>query len=343
MGRKTVYNKNLVTDEKWEKVNEENKDLLEEFIEYKRSTSKSEETIKQYESMLKIFFVWVMEKAKNKHFTEVNKRDYIKFQGYCLNDLKHSSNRIRTIRSSISSLGIFIENILDEDYPDFKNLILKIEPPVKTPVREKTVLSFAQCEETADKLVEKGKIQLACFMMVACYSGLRKQELTRLLVKDFTTNINMALGNSFYKTTPIKVKGHGNRTEPKYVWNKCDKWLKLWLQYREENDIECEYLFCRKDKDSYKQLLVASANSFASTLSKEFDCPIYCHSFRHLIVSELERAGLPMTVAQFLLGHSNLSVTELYNDVSKDESLEQFADFFSGKVDSIEKKGIGDL
>jgi hypothetical protein len=66
-------------------------------------------------------------------------------------------------------------------------------------------------------------------------------------------------------------------------------------------------------------------------------------SFGHLIVSELERVGLPMIVAQFLLGHSNLSVTELYNDVSKDESMEQFGDFFSGKVSEVKKRGLGDL
>ncbi|MGL5049884.1 MAG: tyrosine-type recombinase/integrase [Fusobacteriaceae bacterium] len=343
MTRKTVYNKNLVTSEKWSLVNEENKELLQEFLDYKRSTSKSEGTLLQYEAMLRIFFVWVSEKAKNKHFTEITKRDFIRFQGYCLTDLGHSSNRIRTVRSSISSLGIFVENILDDEYPTFKSLINKIEPPVKSPVREKTILSFEECEKIADDLVERGKIQMACFMMVASYSGLRKQELTRLLVKDFTTNVNMALGNSFYKTTPIKVKGHGLRVESKYVWNKCDKWLKLWLDYRLEKGIECEYLFVRRVKDEWLQSTVSTANGFANRLTAEFGVPIYCHSFRHLLVSELERSGLPMTVAQFLLGHGNLSVTELYNDVPKDEALEQFGDFFRGDVKTVKKKSLGDL
>lgn len=344
MTRKTVYNANLVTEEKWKQVLQENKDLLEEFLEYKRSTGKSEETIYQYSSMLKVFFVWLLENAKNKFFVDITKRDLIKFQGYCLNTLGHSPNRIRTMRSAISSISLYIEGILDEDYPNFRNIVNKIEAPVKVPVREKTILTFKECEEVADRLLEDGKVQLACFMMVACYSGLRKQELTRLLVKDFTTNIKMALGNSFYKTSPIKVKGHGNRVEPKYVWNKADKYLKAWLEYREEKGIECEYLFCRKTEKGYDKLLVSTVNSFASTLTKEFGIPIYCHNFRHVICSELERCGLPMTVAQFLLGHSNLSVTEIYNDVPKDESMEQFADFFSGKVDKIEnKKSLSDL
>lgn len=343
MSRKTVYNKNLVTPEKWEAVNEENKELMEEFLDSKKASKKSEGTITQYRATLKIFFVWVMENAKNKHFTEVTKRDYIKFQGYLVNTLGSSPKRIRTIRSSISSLGIFVENILDEDFPDFKNLILKTEVPPNVAVREKTVLSFKECEEVADRLLDKGKVQLACFMMVACYSGLRKSELTRLLVKDFTTNINMALGDSFYKTSPIKVKGHGERKESKYLWNKADKWLKAWLKYREENNIDCEYLFCRKEGEVWSQMLLATTNSFAQSLDKEFDAPIYMHNFRHLLCSELVRAGLPLDVPKMLLGHSNVAVTSIYSDVAEEDTMGQYEAFFKGEVNTVEKKGLGDL
>ncbi|MGL6024128.1 MAG: site-specific integrase, partial [Cetobacterium sp.] len=157
-------------------------------------------------------------------------------------------------------------------------------------------------------------------------------------------NPTMALGDSFYKTSPIKVKGHGERKENKYVWNKCDKWLNLWLDERVKDGIECDYLFCRKEENGgWEQILITTANSYAKTLSLEFNFPVYLHSLRHLLVSELERAGLPMTVSQFLLGHSNLSVTELYNDVPKDEALGQFNDFFSGKTTDVTKKGLGDL
>ena len=340
--RKTVYN-HIVSEDLWQQVNEENKSLLTEFLDYKRNTGKSEETIYQYQSQLKIFFVWLLEHAKNKEFIEINKRDIIKFQGYCLNTLGHSPARVRSMRSAISSLSQYVESMLDDVYPDFKNIVNKIEAPPLQPVREKTVLTFKECEEVADKLLKENRCQLACFMMVACYSGLRKQELTRLLVKDFTTDIKMALGSSFYKTTPIKVKGHGNRVEPKYVWNKVDKYLNAWLKQRKEEGIECEYLFCRKVEDRYEKMLVSTVNSFAQSLTREFGIPIYCHNFRHTLCSELERCGLPLTVAQFLLGHSNLAVTEIYNDVPKDESMEQFSDFFQGKVKKLSKKDIGNL
>lgn len=343
MSRKTVYNKNLVTPEKWEAVNEENKELLEEFLNYLSSVGRSKETILQYENDLRIFFVWFMEKCKNKHFTEIKKREVANFQGWMLNDCGMSSSRIRRMRSSLSSISNFIESVLDDEYEDFRNIINKIEAPVKNPVREKTIITFEECETVANKLLEDGNIQLACYLTVACYSGLRKQELTRLLVKDFTTNVNMQLGDSFYKTSPIKVKGRGNKTMEKYVWNKCDKWLKLWLEYREENKIECEYLFCRKTEDGYKQILVATANSYATTLSRYFGRVYYNHCTRHALATELTRAGLPIDVIQFLLSHQSAETSKLYIDISDSENMEQFSDFFSGKNTEITKKGLGDL
>ena len=47
MSRGKTYNL-IVTDELWEQVEQENKDLLNEFIEYKTSTDKSLNTIYQY-------------------------------------------------------------------------------------------------------------------------------------------------------------------------------------------------------------------------------------------------------------------------------------------------------
>jgi hypothetical protein len=45
MGRTTVYNSGLVTDEKWEQVSEENKYLLKEFNDYLKAADKSPQTI----------------------------------------------------------------------------------------------------------------------------------------------------------------------------------------------------------------------------------------------------------------------------------------------------------
>ena len=316
---------------------------MQGFLEYLSSVGRSKETISQYKNDLKIAFVYLLNNCKNKSFIDIKKRDIIKFQSFLLNNCGMSSARIKRLRCSLSSMSNYIENFLDDEYEDFRNIINKIEAPTLVPVREKTIITFEDCERVADSLIEDGNYQLACYITVSCYSGLRKKELTRLLVKDFTTDIHMTLGNSFYKTSPIKVKGKGNRVQEKYVWNKCDKWLKLWLEYRKKNNIECEYLFCREINGQYKQLATTTLDSFATRLKKYFKCDFYNHSTRHTLASELTRAGLPIEVIQFLLGHRSSETSKLYIDISDDENMEQFADFFSGKVDNYNKKSLSNL
>ena len=344
MSRKTVYN-NLVTQKEWEQVNEDNKDLMTEFLEYLGSVGRSKETILQYENDLKISFVWLLNNCKNKHFTEIKKRDIIKFQGFLLNTCGMSSARIRRLRSTLSSLSNYIETFLDDEYEDFRNIINKIEAPVLQPVREKTIVTFEDCERVAQQLIDKGDYQLACILAFACYSGLRKQELTRLLIKDFTTDKKMELGGGFYKTTPIRVKGRGNRTESKYIWNKVDKYLNLWLKHREKLDINCEYLFCRKINNKWDKLLVSTMNSYAEKLSKLFGNSTYWHQFRHTYPTMLTKAGIPLEVCKILLGHSTLEMSQRYIDIDETDTLSNFENFFNNKIDKVYKstKSLNDL
>lgn len=339
--RKTVYN-NIVSEEKWQQVNEENKELLIEFLDYKRNTGKSDETIYQYQSQLKIFFVWSLEHAKNKEFIDINKRDIIKFQGYCLNTLKHSPARVRSIRSAISSLSIYIENILDDVYPNFRNIVNLVEAPKLVHVRQKSIITFENVERACEQLLREQKYQLCAYLAVAVYSGLRKQELTRLLYNDFTVDKKIIYG-AFYETSPIKIKGDINRKESKLVWNKCDKYLNEWLKYREENNIVCDYLFCRENNDKYSKMLVGTANSFATTLKRYFTVPFYTHSLRHSLATELLRNGIPIEVVKVILSHNSTETTAIYDDRDKNEALSSFENFFNGTDITIEKKGLGEL
>ena len=113
MARSTVYN-SIVNDEEWDLVNQDNKDLLEEFVEYCESTDKSELTVINYVSDIKICFIWNLKFNKNIPFVDFNKRTFMKYQNYLLNTLNLSSSRVRRLRSSISSMSNFIENMLDD-------------------------------------------------------------------------------------------------------------------------------------------------------------------------------------------------------------------------------------
>ena len=133
MSRKTnrVLNAN---EEILGKINEDNKQLMDDFIEYLVTTDHSPKTLRVYKSNLNIIMCWLCERAKNKCFVDMTKRDLINMQNYMVrNGL--SSSRINNLRSTMSSLSNYIETILDDEFPDFRNIIGNIPPSPKNYVR----------------------------------------------------------------------------------------------------------------------------------------------------------------------------------------------------------------
>ena len=71
-----VYNR-IYTKEKWEQVNNYNKELMEDFINYLESTDHAKTSLKVYKNNMEIFFVYLLKHAKNKDFVNIKKRDII--------------------------------------------------------------------------------------------------------------------------------------------------------------------------------------------------------------------------------------------------------------------------
>lgn len=328
MGRTTVYNSGLVTDEKWEQVSEENKYLLKEFNDYLKAADKSPQTIYQYNSQLKIVFVWLLENCNNKSFTDVKKREWVKFIGYLTSELQVSSNRISSMKSAMSSLSNFIETILDEDYPSFRNIIKIIPTPGKTTVREKTVLTNEQIDEGLEQLINKKKYQLACFFALLLGSGMRRAEAIQMRVDDFKEE-NLVLNGIWYKTRPIRTKGKGvqGKVLEKYVSKEIfQKYFDLWMQYRKEQGIQSEYLFVVFKNGNYAQASISTANSWAERIEKVLGVPFYNHACRHYWTTKEIKGGTPESIIKELQGWSGLEMVSLYNDTSTEEQLQTFYD-----------------
>ena len=78
-------------------------------------------------------------------------------QNWLINENGNSAARVRRIKAALSSLSNYIENILDDEYEDFHPIIRKIENPVNTPVREKSVFTTQEIEAVLQQLVAAGK------------------------------------------------------------------------------------------------------------------------------------------------------------------------------------------
>ena len=208
MARSTVYN-NIVSPEKLNDVNPDNMELGEDWLEYLQSIDRSPESIKAYRNDLKIFWVWNSEFNKNKFFTDLTKREIAKFQNHAINIWKWSPNRVRRVKSCLSSLSNYIENVLDdeEEFKNFKPIVRKIENPAKEFVREKTVLPDEDIDKLLDTLTEREEYEKACAVAIAAYSGMRKSELLQMKVKYFDDD--HFVYDAMWKTDKIRTKGNG--------------------------------------------------------------------------------------------------------------------------------------
>ena len=343
MGRKTSYNL-IVTDELWDKVDKENKQLLSDFIDYKRSSDKSPNTLYQYESILKVFFVWNLQNNNNKFFVDMKKREFIRFFNYMVTELKSSPNRIITVRATLSSLSNYIEDILDEEYEDFRNIVSKIETVAKEPIRKKTIMSQEDVDFCLEKLIKDEKYQIACYLALAVASGARKAELLRFKC-DYFKDENIVFGCMYKTPEEIKTKGRGSRGKMlyKYTFVKQFKpYFDLWMNYRKENGIESEWLFVVKRENGYEQAEIHNADRWAEIINRHMNSnSFYAHSCRHFFVTELKRKGLPNEVVQAIVGWQS-DLCNIYNDTPIEETFSMYFDEY-GIKDDIKPTKLTDL
>lgn len=339
-GRTTVYNR-IYSDELWEKVNPANKELMNDYLDYIKST-KSLETQKQYFYNLRMLMCYIYTEFDNKKFIDIKKRELIRFQNKQIEELGLSPSRIKWLKSLISSLSEFIESILadeDEEYENFKKIIHKIESPVKTTVRKKTVYTDEEVQEILDKLVEDKKYQIACAFALGVYSGMRKKEMTLMKVEYFNEE-HKCFDGAMYKTEPIRTKGRSTigKVIPRYVLIGFEPYLKLWLDEREKLGIESEWLFL---SNKGEQATIPTMDSMATVVNKYSKTPFYWHSLRHYCTSMLSRANIPANIIQEFQQWSDVSLVSLYDDNEAEDSFGQY--FKKDGLVGAEEKSLTDL
>lgn len=331
MTRKT-YKKITVSQELLDNINLENKKLIEQFLREKNTRS-SDTTLKGYRSDLSIFFVWNLLNNDNKFFVDIKKLEFSEFFSYATSELQWGSARFSRMRSVLSSLSNFVEKYMDDDYPNFRNVILKaIENMPKNAAREKTILKEEQINELFDYLDKNEEYQIACWLALAIGSGSRFSELLR-----FTTDIidvnNLAFNDIFIETSkPIKTKGRTKQGKmlTKYIikdifWARYQKWLEVRQQVLDKNGLEHNFVFI---KNSGEPAQPAVVRGWVDKIEKILEISFYPHCLRHYTTTYLSRIGLPYNLIKDIFGWEGISMVEVYDDLTaKDKSWAELDEF----------------
>jgi integrase len=328
MARKT-FKKVITSEELIEQINPQNKRLVDRFLR-NFATKRSEASVKIYQSNFNIFFCWNLQNNENKFFTDIRKTEMMDFFDYGSSELKWSPNRYANVWSSLNSLSTFIENVLDDDYPDFRNQVKKIEKQPKANVRKKTILTDDQIQNLLNYLSEKNS-QQACLLALACYSGARISELFR-----FTTDLidlnNLAYEDLFIETSEeIKTKGRGKLGKGLYKYilkAPFEPYYLKWLEEREtvmkELGVSHNHLFIKRNgSPATPDTARVWIKSWEKYLTNEEPSNVnhnpvdlYAHAFRHYLCTYLAKIGLEQELVVEIFGWSSSEMFNIYNDMT---------------------------
>ena len=140
---------------------------------------------------------------------------------------------------------------------------------------------------------------------------MRVTELVTLTYKNF-------LGNPEY----IIIKGKGNKERIVPISKPASKAINNWLSYRNNHSLvkQSKFLFPAKSRSGHTSRevffrLVKKISQYAGLRASE----ISPHSMRHAFATHLLNNGADLRIIQSLLGHSDLSTTEIYTHLAGSE------------------------
>lgn len=232
-----VYNR-VYTPELWDRVNPENKAILQDFLDEYKQQKKAASTINAYFQDGRIVLVYILQHHNNKSILEMTKKDFRNFSLWLTEDCDLSPNRVNRLKSTVNSMLTFAEE--DDDYDYDINYAKKVKglPREKVKTNEDDFFfTFDEFIAVRNKLVEMGDLQTAVLWSLAFDSAGRRNELYQVkkegLLDGNKTNV---------------VRGKRGKLFPLVYLNDTKELIRQYLEQRGEDDIESLWVSGHGDK-----------------------------------------------------------------------------------------------
>lgn len=137
-------------------------------------------------------------------------------------------------------------------------------------------------------------------------SGLRVSEL-----------VNLKLSDLYRKEGFMRITGKGSKQRLVPISPVADQWLDYWLEDRNQLDIKPEFSDIVFLNRYGRQLTRAMIFTIIKTLAKQADIhkTISPHTLRHSFATHLLQNGADLRIIQELLGHEDITTTEIYTHI----------------------------
>lgn len=286
-----------------------NKELLEEFQTYLFIDRKySKHTINAYIREVNRYLTYLEKNRIDiKTATKQQMKEYLTF-------LKQEKLESRSVAHNISVIRTFykfllIEKKIDKDISDVLEL-----PKLKKSLP--TVLSLEEVDKLLDISLNNDFDYRNKAMLELLYAtGLRVSELVSLELNDID------LENCIVRTIG---KGNKERIIPlgdyamKYICTYVRKYRPSMMKNKTHNYIFVNNHGNRITRQGFFKIIKQLASS------KNIKTPISPHTLRHSFATHLLEFGADLRSIQEMLGHSNISTTQIYTHVSNEHIKENY-------------------
>ena len=270
--------------------------MVDKFLDYlKYEKNFSNHTVINYKIDLEEFYKYI----NNKNIKEI---DVNFIRGYLkeLYDKKYSSS---SISRKVSSLKSYFKYLEAEN--KIKNNPMSL---ISNPKKEKKLPNFLNYNDlekllnTPDKDTEEG-IRDSLILEMLYSTGIRVSELVNIEIK----NIN-------FEEHKILVLGKGNKERYVYYGTKCQNILNKYLKIRNAN---LNYLLVNKHGNKLNERTVRKIIE-ETTKKARLNVHVTPHVLRHTYATHMLNEGADLKSVGDLLGHENLSTTQIYTHVSNE-------------------------
>jgi integrase/recombinase XerD len=270
----------------------------------------SENTLSAYSSDLRIFAKWLAGKS----MLEVDTGELSKFLAsrYIAGIGNRSSARI------LSSLRRFYGYYIRENRITIDPTALIESPHIGRPLpislSEKDVELLLDAPEVTNTLGFRDKTMLE--MLYA--TGLRVSELVGLKFEQIS-----------FRQGVVRITGKGNKERLVPVGEEAMSWLEGYMSQARKSILgerQCDYLFVTKRAGSMTRQAfwhIIKRHAKKAGITKELSP----HTLRHAFATHLLNHGADLRVVQLLLGHADLSTTQIYTHIARERLKELHSKF----------------
>ncbi|MBK0348573.1 tyrosine recombinase XerC [Aerococcaceae bacterium zg-ZJ1578] len=286
--------------------------LIESFIDYLTNERRySDHTVTAYRKDLYDFYQFLEQTGD----TSIHLIDYQDMRLYLarMNELQLSSN---TIARKLSSLRSFFKYAMREDAIDYNPLELIHYKSKKQRLPEFFYEEeMTQLLDTAYQLDTDTIVRDRAILELLYGSGLRVSELCHLQLKQVNQAVQM-----------IRVIGKGNKERIVPMSDSANAAIKLYVKewrprYLTQDNIG--HLFITEKgqplrSEQVRKILESLKQAAGLHVS------MYPHKLRHTFATHLLNNGADMRSVQEMLGHENLSSTQIYTHLSTQQMRETY-------------------